>query len=137
MAFNPDGKERNSVNIASRFGDWSEKIVEANERFWVRGERGDQSLEINELFLDACLAGNRIYLLYQPGIAMKAYPEGKRSGPRVLALNKETLQPVDEYAAPTMSIIMAVEMNGSGPLFYFFETRPEESGRILIYKEEK
>ena len=137
IAFNPDGTERMSADLSSCFGNVGNNIVEENERLWVKGELGKGSFSINLLFLDAYLAGSQIYLLHRPGTMMSSYLEGKPSGPRILALDKETLQPVDEYAAPVMSTIMAVEMNDSGPLFYFFETRPEESGRILIYKEKK
>jgi hypothetical protein len=137
FVFDLCGHERGSFDLLPLFGSLGAETADFMKRWWVTGEIGQGEIQTKQMFLDADLSGDRLYILYQPKISMDEALQGKRAGTEILVLDKESFEHVGSYAAPVTSRVMAVEKVENGPLFYFFLGESQETQSISVYRGER
>jgi hypothetical protein len=137
FVFDLDGKQKAAFDISSCFGSLGAETADFMKRWWVTGEIGQGEIQMREMFIDAGLSENRIYILYQPKISMDEYLQGKRTGTEILVLDKESFKPVEAYVVPMNRRTMGVETIDNTPFFYFSVGETGETQCISVFRGER
>jgi len=139
LRYSLDGKRLVEKDIVSLFGPGGREVLKENERQYIRKEI-EPSITF-EMFADAYLCGNKIYILEQKQPTIDEYASGKKAETVIKVLDKRNFDLFEEWKVrksedESLSYLTIEERNGE-PIFYFTQFIKDKPRTIVEYRLEK
>ena len=141
LVFSLTGEKIAEYNMASALGEDGQKIVQANKRRWFEEgidlKKTKGRIPAGTLFHDACLSGDKIYLLRWKPINLE---EGYKTENDITVLDVNTMQAIDFYkvkkADDEIVLALFVEDDENKPVFHFTMGVKDKASIYAEYRRE-
>jgi hypothetical protein len=139
LKYSLGGERLVEKDIVSLFGVGGWEVLKENERQYLRKEIEPSA--IFDMFMDAYLCGNRIYMLEQERVTPDEYASGKKAETVIKILDKRNFDLLEEWKVrknenESLSYFATEEINGE-PIFYFTQFIKDKPRTIAEYRLEK